>query len=217
MLNTVYQLKRPRQFEAVFKRIVLDESSVLVRPTYLSICNADQRYYQGKRNKKVLIKGVNGIGKTTLLKTLLGKINPISGKREVDYNIHYAYYEQEQEFEYITAIDYVWQFYPHLTNKEVRGLLAGVGINKDKAESLMPVLSGGEKARVRLGVLGNEETNTLILDEPTNHLDALAKEALKEALKEYKGTIVLVCHEKEFYDGLVDEIINLEDYSTKIV
>ena len=170
-----------------------------------------------ERNKKVLIKGVNGIGKTTLLKTLLGKINPISGKREVDYNIHYAYYEQEQEFEYITAIDYVWQFYPHLTNKEVRGLLAGVGMNKDKAESLMPVLSGGEKARVRLGVLGNEETNTLILDEPTNHLDALAKEALKEALKEYKGTIVLVCHEKEFYEGLVDEIINLEDYSTKIV
>ena len=170
-----------------------------------------------ERGKKVLIKGVNGIGKTTLLKTLLGDIPSISGKSEKDYNINYAYFEQELEFDYITAIDYVWKYYPELTNKEVRGLLAGVGINKDKAESLMPVLSGGEKARIRLQVLGNRETNTLILDEPTNHLDVLAKEALKEALLDYKGTIVLVCHEKEFYDGLVDEIIDLEQFSTKII
>ncbi len=170
-----------------------------------------------ERGKKVLIKGVNGIGKTTLLKTLLGIIPCISGKSEIDYNINYAYFEQELEFDYITAIDYVWKYYPELTNKEVRGLLAGVGINKDKAESLMPVLSGGEKARIRLQVLGNRETNTLILDEPTNHLDVLAKEALKEALLDYKGTVVLVCHEKEFYDGLVDEIIDLEQFSTKII
>ncbi len=170
-----------------------------------------------ERGQKVLIKGVNGIGKTTLIKTLLGLIPAIEGNCNVDYNINYAYYEQELEFDYVTAIDYVWGFYPDLTNKEVRGLLAGVGINKDKAESLMPVLSGGEKARIRLQVLGNRETNTLILDEPTNHLDQLAKDALKEALKEYKGTLILVCHEKEFYTDLVDRIINLEEFSTKII
>lgn len=189
------------------ENLVIGYNEPLSKPLTLTI----------ERGKKVLIKGVNGIGKTTLLKTLLGLIKPISGQAEVDYNINYAYFEQELEFEYITAIDYVWQFYSELTNKEVRGLLAGVGINKDKAESLMPVLSGGEKARIRLQVLGNRETNTLILDEPTNHLDKLAKEALKEALLSYKGTIILVCHEKEFYEGLVDEIIDLEAYSTKIV
>ena len=170
-----------------------------------------------ERGKKVLIKGVNGIGKTTLLKTLLNIIPSLGGTNNLDYNINYGYFEQELEFDYITAIDYVWRFYPDLTNKEVRGLLAGVGINKDKAESLMPVLSGGEKARIRLQILGNRETNTLILDEPTNHLDQLAKDALKEALLDYKGTLVLVCHEKEFYTGLVDEIIDLEAYSTKII
>ncbi len=170
-----------------------------------------------ERGKKVLIKGVNGIGKTTLLKTLLNIIPSLGGTNNLDYNINYGYFEQELEFDYITAIDYVWRFYPDLTNKEVRGLLAGVGINKDKAESLMPVLSGGEKARIRLQILGNRETNTLRLDEPTNHLDQLAKDALKEALLDYKGTLVLVCHEKEFYTGLVDEIIDLEAYSTKII
>lgn len=187
--------------------LVIGYNEPLSRPINLNIV----------RGKKVLIKGVNGIGKTTLLKTLLGLIPSLEGESTLDYNINYAYFEQEEEFKYITAIDYVWQFYPDLTNKEVRGLLAGVGINKDKAESLMPVLSGGEKARIRLQILGNRETNTLILDEPTNHLDELAKVALKEALEEYKGTLVLVCHEKEFYCDLVDEILDLEAYSTKII
>lgn len=169
------------------------------------------------RGEKVLIKGVNGIGKSTLLKTMLTLIPNIEGKVEKDYNLEFGYFDQEHDFPYVSAIDFVWQYYPDLTNKEVRGLLAGVGINKDKAESLMPVLSGGEKARIMLQILGNKETNTLILDEPTNHLDKLAKEALKEALLNYKGTIILVCHENEFYEGLVDRIINLEEYSTKIV
>jgi len=107
--------------------------------------------------------------------------------------------------------------YPSMTNAEVRGALASVGLTKDKIESLMVVLSGGEAARVRLCKIMLEEHNTLILDEPTNHLDVLAKDSLKEALKAFKGTIVMVCHENEFYSDIATRVINIEDYSTKII
>ena len=170
-----------------------------------------------ERGKKVAIKGANGIGKSTLLKTFLGLLKPISGSVTLDYNIHYGYFEQEAVLDSIPALDYYWNHFPSLTNAEVRGALAAVGLTKDKIESLMVVLSGGEAAKVRLAILCNNETNTLILDEPTNHLDVLAKEALKEALKNYKGTIILVCHEKEFYEGLVDEVIDAEKWTTKVI
>lgn len=170
-----------------------------------------------ERGKKVAIKGANGIGKSTLLKTFLNKIKPLSGTVALDYNIKYGYFEQEADFTNETALEYFWNHYPSLTNAEVRGMLAAVGLTKDKIESLMMVLSGGEAAKVRLAILANEETNTLILDEPTNHLDVLAKEALKDALRAYKGTIILVCHEKEFYEDLVDEVIDAEKWTTKII
>ncbi len=104
-----------------------------------------------------------------------------------------------------------------MTNAEVRGALAACGLNKDKIESLMMVLSGGEAAKVRLCKIMLKECNTLILDEPTNHLDVLAKEALKEALKAFKGTIVLVCHEPEFYEDLVTDTIDAEKWTTKLI
>ena len=170
-----------------------------------------------ERGKKVAIRGANGIGKSTLLKTMLGLIKPLSGTVQLDYNIKYGYFEQETVFLDKSALDYFWSFYPYLTNAEVRGMLAAVGLTKDKIESLMMVLSGGEAAKVRLAILCNQETNTLILDEPTNHLDVLAKEALKDALRAYKGTIILVCHEKEFYEDLVDEVIDAEKWTTKII
>jgi ATPase subunit of ABC transporter with duplicated ATPase domains len=81
----------------------------------------------------------------------------------------------------------------------------------------MVVLSGGEAAKVRLCKLMLKECNTLILDEPTNHLDVLAKEALKEAVKNFKGTVILVSHEPDFYEGVVDTILNAEEWTTKIV
>ena len=96
---------------------------------------------------------------------------------------------------------------------EVRSALAKCGLTTKHIESLVRVLSGGEQAKVRLCKLINRETNILLLDEPTNHLDVDAKEELKRALKEYKGAILLVCHEPDFYDGLVDKIWNLEEFS----
>ena len=170
-----------------------------------------------ERGSKVAIKGANGIGKSTLLKTLLGIIPPLSGSCNLDYNIHYGYFAQEEELEKRTALDEVWSEFPSMTNAEVRGALAACGLNKDKIESLMVVLSGGEAAKVRLCKIMLHECNTLVLDEPTNHLDYLAKEALKEALQAFKGTIVLVCHEPEFYQDIVTDVLDAEKWTTKIL
>lgn len=170
-----------------------------------------------ERGQKVVIKGANGIGKSTLLKTLLGIIPPLSGECKLDYNIHYGYFAQEESNSKNTAHEEVWEAYPAMTNAEVRGALAACGLTKDKIETLMMVLSGGEAAKVRLCKIMLKECNTLILDEPTNHLDVLAKEALKEALMEFKGTIVLVCHEPEFYNGLVTDILDAEKWTTKLI
>ena len=96
---------------------------------------------------------------------------------------------------------------------EVRAALAKCGLTTKHIESKVKVLSGGEQAKVRLCKLINSETNVLLLDEPTNHLDVDAKDELKRALLEYKGSILLVCHEPEFYDGLVTDVWNLEQYT----
>ena len=170
-----------------------------------------------ERGQKVVIKGANGIGKSTLLKTLLGIIPPLSGECKLDYNIHYGYFAQEESNSKNTAHEEVWEAYPAMTNAEVRGALAACGLTKDKIETLMMVLSGGEAAKVRLCKIMLKECTTLILDEPTNHLDVLAKEALKEALMEFKGTIVLVCHEPEFYNGLVTDVLDAEKWTTKLI
>lgn len=170
-----------------------------------------------ERGQKIAIKGANGIGKSTLLKTMLGVIKPISGSVELDYNLEYGYFIQEEKYDRTTALDEVWNMYPSMTNAEVRGALAACGLTKQHIESLMMVLSGGEAAKVRICKLMLKETNLLVLDEPTNHLDVDAKESLKKALKAYKGTILLVCHEEEFYDGLVDDVWNAEGWTTKIV
>ncbi len=170
-----------------------------------------------ERGQKVAIKGANGIGKSTLLKTLLGILPPISGECKLDYNIHYGYFAQEEKYSKNTAHQEIWDMYPTMTNAEVRGALASCGLTKEKIESLMVVLSGGEAAKVRLCKIMLKECNTLVLDEPTNHLDVLAKEALKEALKAFKGTIVLVCHEAEFYQDIVTDVFNAENWTTKIL
>ncbi len=170
-----------------------------------------------EKGQKVAIKGANGIGKSTLLKTLLGIIKPLSGEAKLDYKIQYGYFQQEEEYSKNSALEEVWQMYPTMSNAEVRGALASCGLTKEKIESLMVVLSGGEAAKVRLCKLMLKECNTLVLDEPTNHLDVLAKEALKDALKDFKGTIVIVCHEPDFYEDIVTNIFDAEAWTTKII
>ncbi len=166
-----------------------------------------------ERGEKIAIVGTNGIGKTTFLKSVLGLIKPISGKAELGDYLYKGYFEQEIKPGENTCIEEIWEEFPSMTQYEVRSALAKCGLTTQHIESKVRVLSGGEQAKVRLCKLLNIDTNILLLDEPTNHLDIDAKEELKRALMEYKGAILLVCHEPEFYDGLVDKVWNLEEYS----
>lgn len=170
-----------------------------------------------ERNKKIAIKGVNGLGKTTLLKTLIGMLAPYDGIVEKDPFVEIGFFKQEEVIENITALDYLWNEYPDRNNGEIRAMLAKCGLTTDHIESLMKVLSGGENAKARLCVIMNRPANILVLDEPTNHLDVDSKDSLQKALKAYKGAIILVSHEPEFYTPFIDEVINLEECSTKII
>lgn len=173
--------------------------------------------FQIERNEKIAIKGTNGLGKTTLLRSILGDLKPLSGQVILDQFIEVGFFEQEDEGEAITALDELWAVYPHATNQEIRAMLARCGLTKKHIETMMFALSGGEKAKVRLAKIMNKPCNLLLLDEPTNHLDVLAKEELKRALQAYKGTIVLVSHDPEFYADIVDRVMNIEDYTTKLI
>jgi len=169
---------------------------------------------QLERGQKVALKGCNGLGKSTLLKTLLGILRPVNGELEMGDYLHPGYFEQEaQSGNTRTALQEVWDDYPGLTQFEVRAALARCGLRNEHITSQMQVLSGGEQSKVRLCKLMLKETNWLALDEPTNHLDIDAKAELKKAIREFKGTVILVCHEPEFYEDVVNEVWNVEDWS----
>lgn len=174
--------------------------------------------FQLERGQKIALKGMNGIGKSTLLRTLLGIQKPFDGSVQLGDYLEVGYFEQESSKDnYNTALDDVWNEYPVLTNYEVRQALAKCGLSNEHITSQVRVLSGGEAAKVRLCKLMLKDINFLVLDEPTNHLDVEAKDELKKAIKEFKGTVLLVCHEPEFYSDIVDDVWNIEDFTTKIV
>ena len=163
---------------------------------------------------KVVIKGANGIGKTTLLKSILGLIPAISGKVGLGDYTSPGYFEQELSGDgEDTCIDEIWNEFPSYTQYEVRSALAKCGLTTKHIESKIKVLSGGEQAKVRLCKLMQKPSNVLILDEPTNHLDVDAKASLKEAIKAYKGTVIMVCHEPEFYEELGVRVVDFSEFS----
>lgn len=193
-------------FEA--KDFVIGYEEPLSQPLNLSL----------ERGHKVALTGANGIGKTTLIKSILGLVPPLKGTCELGENISVGYFEQEGKKENSsTCIEEIWQEFPSFSQYEVRSALAKCGLTTKHIESQVRVLSGGEQAKVRLCKIINRETNVLFLDEPTNHLDADAKEALKAALKEYRGTLLLICHEPEFYQDVVHEVWDCTKWTTKLV
>ena len=189
------------------KDLVIGYNEPLTKPLNISM----------ERGQKIALVGANGLGKTTLLKSLMGKIPALSGEVHLGDYQQIGYFEQEiKEANYNTCIEEVWEQFPSKTQYEIRSALAKCGLTTKHIESKVCVLSGGEQAKVRLCKLINEETNILILDEPTNHLDVEAKDELKRAIKEYKGSVLLVCHEPEFYRDVVTDIWNCEDWTLKI-
>lgn len=169
-----------------------------------------------ERGEKIALVGANGIGKTTLLKSILGLIPPFLGQvHRGDYQA-IGYFEQEADPDNTTTcIEEIWSLFPSWTQYEVRSALAKCGLTTQHIESQVRVLSGGEQAKVRLCKIINTDTNILLLDEPTNHLDVDAKAELKRALQEYRGSILLICHEPEFYQDVVTKVINCQEWSTK--
>ena len=148
----------------------------------------------------------------------MGLVKPLSGKANRGDYQYIGYFEQEvKEKNYNTCIEEIWQDFPAWTQFEVRAALAKCGLTTKHIESKIMVLSGGEAAKVRLCKILNTETNILLLDEPTNHLDVDAKAELKRALKEYPGSILLISHEPEFYQDVVTEVWNCQDWTTKLI
>lgn len=170
-----------------------------------------------ERGQKIALIGANGIGKTTLLRSILGLIQPLSGSVEQGDYLSIGYFEQEiaPGIE-TTCIEEIWKEFPAMSQYEVRSALAKCGLTTKHIESKVKVLSGGEQAKVRLCKLLNRETNVLLLDEPTNHLDVDAKDELKRALKAYRGSILMVCHEPDFYEDWATDIWDCTKWTTKI-
>ena len=200
--------RTPGKYIFETKDLVIGYDEPLSKPLTISM----------ERGHKIALTGANGIGKTTLLKSILGLIPPLSGSCELGDNLQIGYFEQEVKGDNkTTCIDEIWAEFPSYTQYEVRSALAKCGLTTKHIESQVRVLSGGEQAKVRLCKLVNKETNVLLLDEPTNHLDVDAKEALKQSLLEYRGSILLICHEPEFYQDIVSQVWDCSKWTTKIL
>lgn len=199
--------RAPGRFIVTTKELVIGYDEPLSSPLNLSM----------ERGEKIALTGANGIGKTTLLKSILGLIPPLKGSIELGDYLSIGYFEQEMPKDIkTTCIEEIWKEFPSYTQYEVRSALAKCGLTTNHIESLVKVLSGGEQAKVRLCKLINRESNLLVLDEPTNHLDPEAKAELKRALKAYKGSILMVCHEPEFYEGLATSVWDCTSWTTKV-
>lgn len=165
-----------------------------------------------KGGEKVVITGFNGIGKSTLLKTLTGQLPSIQGRYQFSEQVVTGYFEQDLKWtdETQTPIRIVSDARPSMTTRDIRKFLAECGVTHQHAQQPVGTLSGGEQAKVRLCLLTMKPCNFLILDEPTNHLDSLAKEALRDALLSFPGTVLLVSHEESFYKDWVQKVIAIK-------
>ena len=200
--------RTPGRFVVTAEDLVIGYGDPLSKPLNFAV----------ERGEKIVLTGANGIGKTTLLKSILGLIPSLEGRVIQGEYVEIGYFEQEMEKGNTnTCIQEIWEEFPSYTQYEVRSALAKCGLTTQHIESRVRVLSGGEQAKVRLCKILNRETNVLILDEPTNHLDVDAKDELKRALREYKGTILMVCHEPEFYSGLATSVWDCSQWTTKII
>ncbi|SEQ80985.1 ATP-binding cassette, subfamily F, member 3 [Virgibacillus subterraneus] len=164
------------------------------------------------RGERIALVGPNGVGKTTLLKTILGQIKPTSGTIHVGTNVQIGYYDQEQQTlsSSKTVLDELWDEYPSVDEKDIRTVLGNFLFSGDDVLQSVRSLSGGEKARLSLAKLMMQQANFLVLDEPTNHLDIDSKEVLEAALMEFPGTIIFVSHDRYFINKITDQVVEMQ-------
>lgn len=167
--------------------------------------------FEVERQERIALVGPNGIGKSTLLKTLVGKLPALDGTFQFGSNVTIGYYDQEHRelTDGKTVLAEIWDDYPHMQEKDVRTLLGNFLFSGDDVQKKIRELSGGERARVSLAKLMLKEANFLILDEPTNHLDLYSKEVLENALFDYPGTILFVSHDRYFLNKIASRVLEL--------
>ena len=218
MLNKIEKIAPPN----ILKEPVFNfKYTPINAQTVLEVNNLEVGYYYPllpklnfsvNNKQRVAITGFNGIGKSTLIKTLIGEIKALSGSFSFAQNSALGYFAQDLvwEDEDITPLNYMGMLFPKYSDKEIRKILSTVSIKNEHMIQKITTLSGGEQSKVKLAQIMMRPCNILILDEPTNHLDAEAKLALTKALKKFEGTVILVSHERAFYEAWADKIINIE-------
>ena len=167
--------------------------------------------------EKLLFTGFNGVGKSTLIKSILKKIPALGGTATFSPSARVNYFDQDLEWDdpSLTPLQTIQNMFPTMQPKTIRRKLAQAGINAANTAKPLHLLSGGEQTKVKLAILELTPCNFLIMDEPTNHLDDETKDGLKDALQEFPGNLILVSHEQSFYDGWLDKILNVEKLSLK--
>lgn len=166
-----------------------------------------------RRQDAIAIVGPNGIGKTTFLKTILGKIPALSGQCQFGSNVHIGYYDQNvnQLNPDLTVLETLWQAHDNTDEWKIRSILGSFLFTGESVDKKVGMLSGGEKARLSLALLSMEHDNTLLLDEPTNHLDIDSKEVLEDALIEFDGTLLFVSHDRYFINRIATQILEISE------
>lgn len=173
-------------------------------------------HFNMERQDSIALVGPNGVGKSTLLKTLIRKLPLLSGQIDYGTNVTLGYYDQEQAelSSNKTVLQELWDHYPLKEEKEIRTVLGNFLFSGDDVQKVVSTLSGGEKARLALAILMLEKANVLILDEPTNHLDLDSKEVLENALVDYPGTLLFVSHDRYFINRIATKVIELSTEGT---
>ena len=171
-----------------------------------------------RRGEKVALVGRNGEGKTTLMRVIMGELDPMSGEARTGYNVNIGYYAQNQE-DILDKNDTVFGTLDRIAvgdiRTKLRDILAAFLFKGEDIDKKVAVLSGGERARLAMAKLILNPYNLLALDEPTNHMDIRSKDILKQALKSYDGTLIIVSHDRDFLDGLVDKLYEFRDGKVK--
>lgn len=171
-----------------------------------------------KRGEKLGILGGNGLGKSTFLKTIVGKIPALSGEYRFGTNVQIGYFDQQMSMytSNKTVLDDFWDEYPNLTETEARNALGAFLFSGDDVFKNVNMLSGGEKVRLALCKILKTRPNVLVLDEPTNHMDIVGKETLESMLKDYKGTLIFVSHDRYFVKKVATQLLVFEDGTTNL-
>ncbi|KAB8125698.1 ABC-F family ATP-binding cassette domain-containing protein [Gracilibacillus oryzae] len=168
--------------------------------------------------ESMALVGPNGVGKSTLLKNIIGQLDPAKGTIQLGANVQIGYYDQEQTLLHgkKTVLNELWDEYPVMNEKDIRTILGNFLFSGDDVLRPVSALSGGEKARLALAKLMMEKANFLLLDEPTNHLDLDSKEILEAALIDYPGTILFVSHDRYFINKLATQVLEMQADSTTV-